>query len=140
MGEMVEDEWEYLWKATEKKKVKQNKTNVSLNTLKITNLHDYVTSDDLREIFATQGTILQAFITFDVEGGSTGEGTVVFAKSSEARTAMKALNGANIEEKEITIVLNSVARIRDMVKEQPVVEDSAEEVEVPLRVRKRRLK
>jgi len=72
----------------------------------VTNLKPHVTSDDIKTIFESIGTVTQAFVKFDRSNGqSTGQAEVVYAKRQDARRAQKELNGAKIDDGPVYVKL-----------------------------------
>lgn len=65
----------------------------------------YATTDDeLREVFAAHGTVASATVVKDRETGrSKGFGFVEFENDDEGKAAEKALNGADLGGRSITV-------------------------------------
>ena len=72
------------------------------------NLNYKMTSDDLRAAFAEFGEVVESIVMSDkFSGRSKGFGFVTFATPEQAQTALEALNGKEVMERQIFV---SVAR------------------------------
>ena len=73
--------------------------------LRINNLSDDTTVEDLRTLFAGVGTIAKAMISKQEEtGASKGYGFVKMESSDAARSAIVTLNGRSLKGREIRVV------------------------------------
>ena len=74
------------------------------------NLTFGTTSDDLERLFAAHGEVTRAQVTTDRDTGrSRGFGFVEMASADEAKAAIDALNGTNVDGRDLTV---NVARER----------------------------
>ena len=74
------------------------------------NLTFNTTSDDLERLFAAHGEVTRAQVISDRETGrSRGFGFVEMASADEAKAAIDALNGSNVDGRDLTV---NVARER----------------------------
>jgi RNA recognition motif-containing protein len=68
------------------------------------NLTFNTTSDDLERLFAQHGEVTKAQVITDRDTGrSRGFGFVEMASSDEAKTAIEALNGKNVDGRDLTV-------------------------------------
>lgn len=68
------------------------------------NLTFNTTSDDLERLFAAHGEVTRAQVISDRETGrSRGFGFVEMASADEAKTAIDALNGSNVDGRDLTV-------------------------------------
>ncbi|TAK89256.1 RNA-binding protein [Patescibacteria group bacterium] len=78
------------------------------NKLYVGNLSYSMTSDDLRETFSAHGTVQSADVISDRDSGrSKGFGFVEMSSDEEAEAAIKALNGQDVQGRQLTV---SIAR------------------------------
>lgn len=78
------------------------------NKLYVGNLSYSMTSDDLRETFGAHGTVQSADVISDRDSGrSKGFGFVEMSSDEEAEAAIKALNGQDVQGRQLTV---SIAR------------------------------
>jgi len=72
--------------------------------LYVGNLSFNTSESQLRELFAAHGDVLSASLVMDRETGRPrGFGFVEFTKDEDARTAMAALNGKNVDGRDLTV-------------------------------------
>lgn len=72
--------------------------------LYVGNLSFKTTEDQLREIFSAHGDVASASLVMDRETGRPrGFGFVEFANDEHARAAINALNGKNIDGRDLTV-------------------------------------
>ena len=70
----------------------------------IGNLDYTVTGDDLRTLFATVGTVLDAVVIMDkMTGRSRGFGFVEMSTDDEAKAAIEKLNGGDLKGRNINV-------------------------------------
>ena len=68
------------------------------------NLTFNTTSDDLERLFAAHGEVTRAQVISDRETGrSRGFGFVEMASADEAKAAIDALNGSNVDGRDLTV-------------------------------------
>lgn len=68
------------------------------------NLEYTVTGDDLRTLFATIGTVVDAVVISDkFSGRSRGFGFVEMSSDDEAKQAIEKLNGADLKGRKISV-------------------------------------
>lgn len=80
------------------------------NNLYVGNLTFNTTSTDLENLFAPHGEVTKAQVITDRDSGrSRGFGFVEMGSAEAAQTAIEALNGANIDGRQLTV---NVARER----------------------------
>src|SRR5882757_2221492 len=81
------------------------------NKLFVGNLSFNTTENDLQDAFAAHGTVLEANLMTDrATGRARGFGFVTMSTEEEAQKAMAALNGANMDGRNLTV---NVARPRE---------------------------
>jgi len=81
------------------------------NKLFVGNLSFNTTENDLQDAFAAHGTVLEANLMTDrATGRARGFGFVTMSTKEEAQKAMAALNGANMDGRNLTV---NVARPRE---------------------------
>ena len=81
------------------------------NKLFVGNLSFNTTENDLQDAFAAHGTVLEANLMMDrATGRARGFGFVTMSTEEEAQKAMAALNGANMDGRNLTV---NVARPRE---------------------------
>jgi RNA recognition motif-containing protein len=81
------------------------------NKLFVGNLSFNTTENDLQDAFAAHGTVLEANLMMDRDSGRPrGFGFVTMSTDAEAQTALNALNGANMDGRNLTV---NVARPRE---------------------------
>jgi RNA recognition motif-containing protein len=74
------------------------------NNLYVGNLTFNTTSADLETLFAEHGTVEKAQVITDRDSGrSRGFGFVEMATSEEAKAAIDALNGRNVDGRDLTV-------------------------------------
>jgi RNA recognition motif-containing protein len=74
------------------------------NKLFVGNLAYTVTSDQLRDFFASAGTVSSASVISDRDSGrSKGFGFVEMSSDEEAQTAVSQLNGKELEGRQLTV-------------------------------------
>ena len=84
------------------------------NKLFVGNLSFNTTENDLQDAFAAHGTVLEANLMTDrATGRARGFGFVTMSTEEEAQKAMAALNGANMDGRNLTV---NVARPREDAK------------------------
>jgi len=70
----------------------------------IGNLEYSVTGDDLRTLFATVGTVVDAVVISDkFSGRSRGFGFVEMSSDDEAKQAIEKLNGSDLKDRKISV-------------------------------------
>lgn len=97
----------------------------------IGNLEYSVTSDDLRDYFATVGSVVDAVVIMDkMSGRSRGFGFVEYATEEEAKAAVEKLNGTELKGRMINV--NEARPQNDQRSAAPVAteEPAATESEV----------
>lgn len=68
------------------------------------NLEYTVTGDDLRTLFATVGTVVDAVVISDkFSGRSRGFGFVEMSSDDEAKQAIEKLNGSDLKSRKISV-------------------------------------
>lgn len=68
------------------------------------NLDYTVTGDDLRELFAQSGTVVDAVVIMDkMSGRSRGFGFVEMSSDDEAKAAVEKMNGADLKGRKINV-------------------------------------
>jgi cold-inducible RNA-binding protein len=68
------------------------------------NLEYTVTGDDLRTLFATVGTVVDAVVISDkFSGRSRGFGFVEMSSDDEAKQAIEKLNGNDLKDRKISV-------------------------------------
>lgn len=68
------------------------------------NLTFGTTSDDLENLFAPHGEVTKAVVISDRDTGrSRGFGFVEMSNAEEAKTAIEALNGKNVDGRDLTV-------------------------------------
>jgi RNA recognition motif-containing protein len=81
------------------------------NKIFVGNLSFNTTENDLQDMFASHGTVLEANVMIDrMTNRSRGFGFVTMSTETEAQTAISALNGSSIEGRSLTV---NVARPRE---------------------------
>ena len=81
------------------------------NKLFVGNLSFNTTENDLQDMFASHGTVLEAKLMMDRESGRPrGFGFVTMNTPEEAQTAITALNGNSVDGRALTV---NVARPRE---------------------------
>lgn len=81
------------------------------NKIFVGNLSFNTTENDLQDMFAAHGTVLEANLMMDrATNRSRGFGFVTMSTEAEAQTAISALNGSSIEGRALTV---NVARPRE---------------------------
>ena len=81
------------------------------NKLFVGNLSFNTTENDLQDAFAAHGTVLEANLMTDrATGRARGFGFVTMSTEDEAQKAMNALNGANMDGRNLTV---NIARPRE---------------------------
>src|SRR3954465_788767 len=81
------------------------------NKLFVGNLSFNTTENDLQDAFAAHGTVLEANLMMDrASGRPRGFAFVTMASDEEAQKAMTAMNGANLDGRNLTV---NVARPRE---------------------------
>jgi RNA recognition motif-containing protein len=74
------------------------------NNLYVGNLTFNTNSDDLQALFAPYGEVTRAQVISDRDSGrSRGFGFVEMATSDEAKAAIEALNGKNVDGRDLTV-------------------------------------
>jgi len=74
------------------------------NNLYVGNLTFNTTSDDLQALFAPYGEVTRATVISDRDSGrSRGFGFVEMATDDEANAAIEALNGKNVDGRDLTV-------------------------------------
>ena len=80
------------------------------NNLYVGNITFRTTNEDLENLFAQHGTVTKAVVITDRDTGrSRGFGFVEMATDEEAKAAIEALNGKNVDGRDLTV---NVARER----------------------------
>ena len=80
------------------------------NNLYVGNLTFRTTNEDLENLFAQHGTVTKAVVITDRDTGrSRGFGFVEMSTDEEAKAAIDALNGKNVDGRDLTV---NVARER----------------------------
>ena len=75
------------------------------------NLSFNTTENDLRDMFAAHGTVLEANLMMDrMSGRPRGFGFVTMSNDEEAQKAIEALNGSSVDGRNLTV---NVARPRE---------------------------
>lgn len=81
------------------------------NKIFVGNLSFNTTENDLQDMFAPHGTVLEANLMMDrMTNRSRGFGFVTMSTETEAQTAISALNGSSVEGRSLTV---NVARPRE---------------------------
>ena len=81
------------------------------NKLFVGNLSFNTTENDLQDMFAAHGTVVEANLMVDrVSGRPRGFGFVTMGSAEEAEKAVAALNGASVDGRNLTV---NVARPRE---------------------------
>ena len=81
------------------------------NKLFVGNLSFNTTENDLQDAFAAHGTVLEANLMMDrTSGRPRGFGFVTMSSDEEAQNALNAMNGANMDGRNLTV---NVARPRE---------------------------
>src|SRR5687767_15325174 len=81
------------------------------NKLFVGNLSFNTTENDLQDMFAAHGTVVEANLMVDrVSGRPRGFGFVTMGTPEEAQKAIEALNGASVDGRNLTV---NVARPRE---------------------------
>ena len=81
------------------------------NKLFVGNLSFNATENDLQDAFAAHGTVLEANLMMDrASGRPRGFGFVTMSTDEEAQNALNAMNGANLDGRNLTV---NVARPRE---------------------------
>jgi cold-inducible RNA-binding protein len=81
------------------------------NKLFVGNLSFNTTENDLQDAFAAHGTVLEANLMMDrASGRPRGFAFVTMSSDEEAQKAMNAMNGANLDGRNLTV---NVARPRE---------------------------
>ena len=81
------------------------------NKLFVGNLSFNTTENDLQDMFAAHGTVVEANLMVDrVSGRPRGFGFVTMGSPEEAQKAIEALNGASVDGRNLTV---NVARPRE---------------------------
>jgi len=81
------------------------------NKLFVGNLSFNTTENDLQDAFTPHGTVVEANLMIDRDSGRPrGFGFVTMATDEEAQKAMSALNGVNVDGRNLTV---NVARPRE---------------------------
>src|SRR5205823_11408037 len=81
------------------------------NKLFVGNLSFNVTENDLQDMFAAHGTVVEANLMMDrVSGRARGFGFVTMSTPEEAQKAITALNGSSIDGRALTV---NVAKPRE---------------------------
>jgi len=89
----------------------QNITNMSNNKLFVGNLSFNTTENDLQDLFAAHGSVVEANLMMDrTSGRPRGFGFVTMSTPEEAEAAITALNGKNIDGRSLTV---NVAKPRE---------------------------
>jgi cold-inducible RNA-binding protein len=89
----------------------QNIINMSNNKLFVGNLSFNTTENDLQDLFAAHGSVVEANLMMDrTSGRSRGFGFVTMSTPQEAETAITALNGKDIDGRSLTV---NVAKPRE---------------------------
>jgi cold-inducible RNA-binding protein len=84
---------------------------MSNNKLFVGNLSFNTTENDLQDTFAPYGSVVEAKLMMDRESGrSRGFGFVTMSTPEEAEAAISALNGKNIDGRDLTV---NIARPRE---------------------------
>lgn len=74
------------------------------NNIYVGNLTFNTTSDDLERLFAAHGEVTRAQVISDRDTGrSRGFGFVEMASADEAKAAIDALNGSNVDGRDLTV-------------------------------------
>jgi RNA recognition motif-containing protein len=82
----------------------ENITNMSNNKLFVGNLSFNTTENSLQDTFAAHGTVLEANLMMDrVSGRPRGFGFVTMSTPEEAQAAISALNGAQLDGRNLTV-------------------------------------
>jgi RNA recognition motif-containing protein len=77
---------------------------MSNNKLFVGNLSFNTTENDLQDTFAAHGTVTEANLMMDRESGRPrGFGFITMSTPEEAQAAIAALNGKNIDGRELTV-------------------------------------
>jgi RNA recognition motif-containing protein len=77
---------------------------MSNNKLFVGNLSFNTTENDLQDTFAAHGTVTEANLMMDrVSGRPRGFGFITMSTPEEAQAAIAALNGKNIDGRELTV-------------------------------------
>jgi RNA recognition motif-containing protein len=88
-----------------------NIKNMSNNKLFVGNLSFNTTENDLQDMFAAHGTVLEANLMMDRDSGRPrGFGFVTMSTPEEAEAAINALNGKSIDGRALTV---NVAKPRE---------------------------
>jgi cold-inducible RNA-binding protein len=81
------------------------------NKIFVGNLSFNTTENDMQDMFAAHGTVVEASLMMDrMTNRSRGFGFVTMSTEAEAQTAISALNGSSIEGRSLTV---NVARPRE---------------------------
>jgi RNA recognition motif-containing protein len=81
------------------------------NKLFVGNLSFNTTENDLQDMFAAHGTVVEANLMMDRDSGRPrGFGFVTMSTPEEAQKAMGALNGASVDGRDLTV---NVAKPRE---------------------------
>jgi cold-inducible RNA-binding protein len=84
---------------------------MSNNKLFVGNLSFNTTENDLQDMFAAHGTVLEANLMMDrMSGRPRGFGFVTMSTAEEAQKAIDALNGSSVDGRSLTV---NVARPRE---------------------------
>jgi RNA recognition motif-containing protein len=76
------------------------------SNLHVGNLNFHTTAADLRTLFAQQGEVKETQVVTDLQSGrSRGFGFVEMATPDEAKTAIGALDGCNVDGRDITVAI-----------------------------------
>ncbi len=74
--------------------------------LHVGNLNSHTTAADLRTLFAQQGEVKETQVVTDPHSGrSRGFGFVEMATPDEAKTAISALDGHDVDRRDITVAI-----------------------------------
>lgn len=77
---------------------------MSKNKLFVGNLSFNTTENDLQDMFAAHGTVMEANLMMDrVSGRPRGFGFVTMGTDEEAQNAINALNGASVDGRALTV-------------------------------------
>ncbi len=77
-----------------------------LSNLHVGNLNFDTTTADLQSLFAQQGEVKKAEVVTDLHSGrSRGFGFVEMATPDDAKTAIGALDGHNVDGRDITVAI-----------------------------------
>src|SRR5687767_266273 len=88
-----------------------SQNNMSNNKLFVGNLSFNTTENDLQDMFAAHGNVLEANLMMDRESGRPrGFGFVTMGTAEEAAAAMNALNGKSVDNRALTV---NVAKPRE---------------------------